>query len=238
MLITFTHRADLLVEDLRVLLFGVQPVTRLVRLQVSIGQQSDQVTGGNRCDDAACDRFVDDFPLCPARDRAAGFFDGFAGDREDHRELLGGEEGLVLLRGQWVEVDREKLTEALDHWKQVEKQAAGGLSFIDGMRLLAGAPRDLSDEPQQDAADREWSFVDAGNWLGNILTDLRSPENLRQTGPGSDPQATPRECDSKPQGRKQWPRGPRRPKASANPPLQRPAGWHGSRLRPRTRPRP
>ena len=57
---------------------------------------------------------------------------------------------LVLLRGQWVEVDRDKLTEALDHWKQVEKQAAGGLSFIDGMRLLAGAPMDLSEESQQD----------------------------------------------------------------------------------------
>ena len=116
------------------------------------------------------------------------------GDQElseaEWRELLAGEEGLVLLRGQWVEVDREKLTEALDHWKRVEKQAAGGLSFIDGMRLLAGAPMDLSDEPQLDAADREWSFVDAGNWLGNILTDLRSPENLRQTGPGSDLQAT------------------------------------------------
>ena len=71
------------------------------------------------------------------------------GDEElsdaEWRELLAGEEGLVLLRGQWVEVDRDKLTEALDHWKQVEKQAADGLSFIDGMRLLAGAPMDLSD---------------------------------------------------------------------------------------------
>ncbi|MCH8841231.1 MAG: DEAD/DEAH box helicase, partial [Planctomycetes bacterium] len=119
------------------------------------------------------------------------------GDEElseaEWRELLAAEDGLVLLRGQWVEVDRDKLTEALDHWKQVEKQAAGGLSFIDGMRLLAGAPVDLSVEPQQDAAHREWSFVDAGSWLGNILSDLRSPENLRRTGPLSDLHATLRE---------------------------------------------
>jgi superfamily II DNA or RNA helicase len=112
------------------------------------------------------------------------------GDQElseaEWRELIAGENDLVLLRGQWVEVDRDKLTEALDHWKQVEKQADGGLSFIDGMRLLAGAPIDLSEEPQQNAGHHEWSFVDAGNWLENILTDLRSPENLQHTGPGSD----------------------------------------------------
>ena len=116
------------------------------------------------------------------------------GDEElseaEWRELLAGEEGLVLLRGQWVEVDRDKLSEALDHWKQVEKQAADGLSFIDGMRLLAGAPVDLSEETQQDAEHRQWSFVDAGNWLGDILADLRSPENLRHAGLGADLKAT------------------------------------------------
>ena len=66
------------------------------------------------------------------------------GDQElteaEWRKLLAAEEGLVLLRGQWVEVDRQKLTEALDHWKQLEAQAEDGLSFIEGMRLLAGAP--------------------------------------------------------------------------------------------------
>lgn len=119
------------------------------------------------------------------------------GDQElseaEWRELMASDEGLVLLRGQWVEVDRDKLTQALDHWKQVEKQAADGLSFIDGMRLLAGAPRNLGEEPPQDATDHEWSFVDAGKWLGDVLTNLRSPENLRRTGPGVELKATLRE---------------------------------------------
>ena len=119
------------------------------------------------------------------------------GDQElgeaEWRELIAAEDGLALLRGQWVEVDRNKLTEALDHWKQVEQQADGGLSFIDGMRLLAGAPMDLGDESHRDAANREWSFVDAGDWLGNVLIDLRSPENLRHAGSGTDLQATLRE---------------------------------------------
>jgi SNF2 family DNA or RNA helicase len=95
------------------------------------------------------------------------------------RELMAADDGLVLLRGQWVEVDRRKLQEALDHWKQVQKQADGGLSFIEGMRLLAGVPADLADEADDDQ-QRQWSFVHAGQWLGEILAKMRSPENLPQ----------------------------------------------------------
>ncbi len=112
------------------------------------------------------------------------------GDQElteaEWRELIAGEQGLVLLRGQWVEVDRDKLTEALDHWKKVEAQARGGLSFIEGMRLLAGAPRDLADEGDHGDQQREWSFVHAGEWLARMLADLRSPENLEQARPGGE----------------------------------------------------
>ncbi len=104
------------------------------------------------------------------------------GDQEltegEWRELIAAEEGLMLLKGQWVEVDREKLTEALDHWEKVEKQADGGLSFIEGMRLLAGAPVDLGTGGDQNGQQREWSFVGAGKWLGQLLAELRSPENL------------------------------------------------------------
>ncbi len=106
------------------------------------------------------------------------------------QKLLAGEEGLVLLRGQWVEVDRDKLTEALAHWKLVEQQAADGLSFIEGMRLLAGAPKDLDEEGEEGQEEREWSFVRAGKWLGEMLSGLRSPENLAKAAPGDSLKAT------------------------------------------------
>ena len=106
------------------------------------------------------------------------------------RELLAGGEGLVLLRGQWVEVNRDKLTEALEHWKKVEAQADDGISFIEGMRLLAGAPQDLADKGDQDDRQREWSLVHAGKWLGEMLANLRNPENLGQAQPGADLKAT------------------------------------------------
>jgi len=105
------------------------------------------------------------------------------------RELLAAEDGLVLLRGQWVEVDRDKLQEALDHWKRVERQAEGGVSFIEGMRLLAGVPADLA-AGDGSSEDRAWSFVRAGEWLGDILAQVRSPENLQPVATGRDLKAT------------------------------------------------
>lgn len=113
--------------------------------------------------------------------------------KDEWNELIASEEGLVLLRGQWVEVDRDKLTEALDHWKMVEEQAADGLSFVEGMRLLSGAPMDLGAEDAENNQRQEWSFVQAGKWLGQVLAELRGPESLKQAKPGRELNATLRE---------------------------------------------
>ncbi len=92
--------------------------------------------------------------------------------------LLDSGEGLVLLRGEWVEVDGDRLREALEHWKQVEAQAgADGLSFIEGMRLLAGASADLkATGPEAEAVS--WAHVRPGEALREILAGLRQPSEI------------------------------------------------------------
>ncbi|MBI5552041.1 MAG: DEAD/DEAH box helicase [Desulfobacterales bacterium] len=98
------------------------------------------------------------------------------------RRIMASQEGLVFIKGQWVEVDREKLAAALAHWKQVEAEAAGqGIAFIQGMRLLAGAPADLAADDSAMEAQRAWAFVDAGPWLAGVLANLRNADGL--TGP-------------------------------------------------------
>ena len=55
-------------------------------------------------------------------------------------QLLAASNGLHLVRGRWVEVDRERLEQMLDEFRAVETAAAkDGLSFGEAMRLLAGA---------------------------------------------------------------------------------------------------
>ena len=56
------------------------------------------------------------------------------------RELLTKSDGLALVRGRWVEVDRERLSRMIEHFGQVERAAAeNGLSFGEAMRMIAGA---------------------------------------------------------------------------------------------------
>ena len=103
------------------------------------------------------------------------------GDRtlsnKELRQILKGGEGLVYVRGQWVEVDPEKLRQTLDHWRQVQESAGRtGLSFVEAMRLLAGAPADLHADGALDRELREWSTVRAGNWLSRVLKELRQPD--------------------------------------------------------------
>ncbi|TVQ98339.1 MAG: DEAD/DEAH box helicase [Desulfovibrionales bacterium] len=94
-------------------------------------------------------------------------------------QLLAATDKLVLFKGQWVEVDRERLQEALEHWKRLEQEAQNGeISFIAGMRLLAGASADLRDGDQEETA-REWAHVQAGAALREILGGLRDPARLR-----------------------------------------------------------
>ncbi len=98
--------------------------------------------------------------------------------REELAALMAAEDGLVSLKGQWVEVDREKLQEAIDHWDALQQQAEDGeISFIEGMRLLAGASTDLKHEDQTEA-ERPWVHVAAGDAMREILTGLRDPARL------------------------------------------------------------
>lgn len=90
------------------------------------------------------------------------------------QELLAGTEcGLTLFKGQWVEVDREKLRQVLDYWEQV--QSSSDISCIEGLRMLAGltaaSEDDLSAGEQEDI--RQWSFLEAGAGFRELLQAAR-----------------------------------------------------------------
>ena len=98
-------------------------------------------------------------------------------------QLLESVGGLVAIKGKWVEVDREKLAEALKHWKKVERDTReSGLSFYEGMRLLSGVPRER-DAASSASQDHEWVGLTAGAVLEETLKKLRSPESLASADP-------------------------------------------------------
>ena len=101
---------------------------------------------------------------------------------EEQQQLLAAEDGLMLLRGKWVEVNRQRLNEALEQWQQLKQQHADGIDFLRGMRMLAGATL-TSDE---EVADNEWTHVVAGDWLQETLKKLRDPTDEIGCQPGRD----------------------------------------------------
>jgi non-specific serine/threonine protein kinase len=95
--------------------------------------------------------------------------------RDELRGILAVSAGLTLIRGRWVEVDAEKLRQVLDHWSKVEEAAEQGLSFAEGLRLLAGAEIG-GDGSEADAGQvEEWSSRVAGPWLDEAIRELRQP---------------------------------------------------------------
>jgi non-specific serine/threonine protein kinase len=80
----------------------------------------------------------------------------------------------VLLRGQWVEIDRWRLERAMCRLQEVQDLAEHeGLTFAEAMRLLAGTEATGDDEP---AAAAEWSHITAGAWLTETLRALRNSD--------------------------------------------------------------
>ncbi|WP_459938604.1 DEAD/DEAH box helicase [Desulfonatronum parangueonense] len=132
------------------------------QVSVVIGTQSKANLGADALLDFQVQTALGDMPLT----------------EDELRALLSGTENLVLFKGQWVEVDREKLQAALEQWKRLEKEARDGeISFIEGMRLLAGTSADLR-EDGRDQAVQEWTRISAGPALRDILENLRDPARL------------------------------------------------------------
>ncbi len=107
--------------------------------------------------------------------------------QQERAILLSSTDSLVLLRGQWVEVDRNRLERTMQQFRDAEKLSKReGLTFAMAMRLLSGAT--LGDEGV-DSVDAEWSQISAGPWLEEAFKKLRSPDGT-QIDPGPALQGT------------------------------------------------
>jgi len=111
--------------------------------------------------------------------------DGEPLTKEELAELLNADNSLVRLRGEWIEVDREKLQSALDHWKKIDRLVnEDGLSFYEGMRLLSGLPVDGKwDGLDKELSFRDWSEVMPIGSFADALASIRDPS---QSNVGTD----------------------------------------------------
>lgn len=139
------------------------------QVQVRIGETATSTLGVDSLLDFSATLALDGIPL----------------SEQEREQLLSASDGLTLLRGKWIEVDQEKLGEALQHWQQLQQERAGGVTFLEGMRMLSGlgfnSPGDGAAE-----ADNGWSRVTTGKWLEEILRQVREPAGIIGCQPGAD----------------------------------------------------
>ena len=115
--------------------------------------------------------------------------DGESLTRAEIKRLLAHTDGLVLIRGKWVEVDRERLSRTLEQFQAIEHRAiSDGLSFGEAMRMLAGAG--IEDGGAAGQSDAAWSKTVAGPWLAETLRGLRRRGGLARVDPGRSFQGT------------------------------------------------
>lgn len=104
--------------------------------------------------------------------------------QDELKHLLSSAEPITFFKGEWVEIDKEKLEQALAHWKSVRALTNNGeVSFIEGMRLLAGVPMSTEDllMPSEELAS--WTVMRAGDSLAALLRQIKDPSQIAYAHP-------------------------------------------------------
>ncbi|OGV50777.1 MAG: hypothetical protein A2017_12850 [Lentisphaerae bacterium GWF2_44_16] len=97
--------------------------------------------------------------------------------KEEMEQLLSSDGGLVRIKGQWVEAEPEKIRQLLSQWEEAKRAAEDGVSFMQGLRMIAGARLpDASSE--QTEIDRKFCSVNASGKLKELLNELESPARI------------------------------------------------------------
>ena len=108
------------------------------------------------------------------------FLGGEAMNVDELRKLLSEAEGLVLIKGKWVEVNHQRLMETLKAYEQAQKlMDKTDLSMIEALRFQLTAPKVLN--LSKEACEIE---VTNGEWLNSVLNKLTNPETIETVASG------------------------------------------------------
>jgi len=103
------------------------------------------------------------------------------------KAILQSTSGLTLLKGRWVEVDKDKLQQVLEHWEKVQSTAGpDGVPLLEGLRLLSGFQPGEAGAVAAEAACADWTSIIAGRQLKALLDEMQRPEVSVESDPGED----------------------------------------------------
>lgn len=99
-------------------------------------------------------------------------------DETDIRRILAESNGLAFLKGKWIEVDRQKLSQALEAFEQAKNTQSKGLTLKEAMRMQMGLQDVFGDLPHQDLLE-----ISHSGWLTNTIQKLQNPTIIKSIHP-------------------------------------------------------
>ena len=94
---------------------------------------------------------------------------------DEAREILAQYDGLAMIKGKWMVVDRQSLQKNLDLFEKARKMSKGlKIPFPDAIRMLLGLQLASIDDKTPWDGD-----VLCGDWMKEVLGKLRSPASLQ-----------------------------------------------------------
>lgn len=125
--------------------------------------------------------------------KAEIFLGGESMKADELKRLLTEAEGLVLIKGKWVEVNHKRLKETLQAYEEAQKlMDQTDLSMIEAMRFQLTAQKVLN--LSEEACELE---VTNGEWLNSVLNKLTNPDSIETVSCGETFQANLRTYQEK-----------------------------------------
>ncbi|WP_242859816.1 DEAD/DEAH box helicase [Clostridium drakei] len=99
--------------------------------------------------------------------------------KEELKKLLLESEGLALIKGKWVEIDRNKLKEVMDAYEKANRLSKNdGLTIAEAMRMELNAGEKLG--INESVVDLE---VSNGAWLKKVRETMGNPQIIKESKP-------------------------------------------------------
>jgi len=109
----------------------------------------------------------------------------FLGDvevtREELEELIRKENGLAFLKGKWIEVNQEKLSQLIC---ELDKFNNKNISLVESLKILSGV--ETISENDEDLGIE----ITSGEWLSSMIEKLREPSKIKNIEPPNSFKAT------------------------------------------------
>jgi SNF2 family DNA or RNA helicase len=93
---------------------------------------------------------------------------------EEAKKILEDSNGLTLIKGKWVAVDKNRLKNTLEKWEKLQELINDGLTFAEAMRFVSGVDSMLPDN------DDTLIEVEFGEWIRSVLEKMHNPKLIKK----------------------------------------------------------